>query len=97
MPIADLFEIYRQDSATFLGVLHHAAHHLAKKRGKDFETKQSIDYKYRTLRILNERLASTSGPYDDHTIIAVGLLANAEVRKSKAVEILLTLAAYLGR
>ena len=80
MPIIDLFQLYRQDAVSFLGVLHHAAHHLAKtQQGILGETPQTINFKYRSLKLLNERMAATKGPYDDGTIIAVGLLANAEV------------------
>jgi hypothetical protein len=80
MPIIDLFQLYRQDAVSFLGVLHHAAHHLAKTQGVGGETPQTISFKYRSLKLLNERMAAMEGPYDDGTIIAVGLLANAEVR-----------------
>jgi hypothetical protein len=80
MPIIDLFQLYRQDAVSFLGVLHHAAHHHAKStQGISGETPQTIGFKYRSLKLLNERMATTNGPYDDGTIIAVGLLANAEV------------------
>ena len=80
MPIIDLFQLYRQDAVSFLGVLHHAAHHLAKtQHGILGETSQTISFKYRSLKLLNERMAASKGPYDDGTIIAVGLLANAEV------------------
>ena len=78
MPIMDLFEIYRQDPVPFLGMLHHASHHLAKLKKGETETPQILDYKYRTIRLLNERLAATQGPYDDGTIVGAGLLANAE-------------------
>jgi hypothetical protein len=79
MPIIDLFQLYRQDAVSFLGVLHHAAHHLTKSQGVSVETPQMINFKYRSLKLLNERMSGTKGPYDDGTIIAVGLLANAEV------------------
>ena len=80
MPIIDLFQLYRQDAMSFLGVLHHAAHHHARStQGIRGETVQTIGFKYRSLKLLNERMAATNGPYDDGTIIAVGLLANAEV------------------
>jgi hypothetical protein len=85
MPIIDLFQLYRQDAVSFLGVLHHAAHHLAKTQGVGGETPQTIGFKYRSLKLLNERMAATMGPYDDGTIIAVGLLANAEVCLAVAV------------
>lgn len=78
MPIMDLFEVYRQDPIPFLGMLHHASHHLAKLKNNEFETPQILDYKYRTIRLLNERMAATQGPYDDGVIIGAGLLANAE-------------------
>jgi hypothetical protein len=78
MPIVDLFEIYRQDPVMFLGMLHHASHHLAKLKNNEAENPQIVDYKYRTIRLLNERLAATQGPYDDATIVGAGLLANAE-------------------
>lgn len=67
---------------SFLGVLHHASHHLAKTRGASEETPQIIGFKYRSLKLLNERMAAAKGPYHDGTIIAVGLLANAEVYPS---------------
>ncbi len=79
MPIIDLFQLYRQDAVSFLGMLHHAAHHVAKTQGRLEETPEIISFKWRTLKILNERLAASSGPYDDGTVIAAGLLANAEV------------------
>jgi hypothetical protein len=84
MPIIDLFQLYRQDAVSFLGVLHHAAHHRAKTQGVCGETPQTISFKYRSLKLLNERMAATKGPYDDGTIIAVGLLANAEVGLKRA-------------
>jgi hypothetical protein len=79
MPIIDLFQLYRQDAVSFLGALHHAAHHLAKTQGVGEETPQTISFKYRSLKLLNERMSVVKGPYDDGTIIAVWLLANAEV------------------
>lgn len=79
MPIIDLFQLYRQDAVSFLGVLHHAAHHLAKTQGVGVETPQTINFKYQSLKLLNERMSVAKGPYDDGTIIAVWLLANAEV------------------
>lgn len=79
MPIIDLFQLYRQDAVSFLGVLHHAAHHLSRSQGAGGETPQTISFKYRSLKLLNERMTAMKGPYDDGTIIAVGLLANAEV------------------
>lgn len=78
MPIMDLFEVYRQDPVPFLGMLHHASHHLAKLKNDKTETPQILNYKYRTIRFLNERLTATKGPYDDGTIVGAGLLANAE-------------------
>jgi hypothetical protein len=78
MPIVDLFEIYRQDPLPFLAMLHHASHHLAKLKHNEAETPQILDYKYRTIRMLNERITATQGPYDDGTIVGAGLLANAE-------------------
>ena len=79
MPIIDLFQLYRQDAVSFLGVLHHAAHHLAKTQGVGVETPQAINFKYQLLKLLNERMSVAKGPYDDGTIIAVWLLGNAEV------------------
>ena len=80
MPIMDLFEVYRQDALSFLGMLHHAAHHLANMRGVVCTgPTEAIDFKYRTLKLLNQRLRSSTGPYDDGVIVAVGLLVNAEV------------------
>jgi hypothetical protein len=79
MPIIDLFQLYRQDAVSFLAVLHHASHHLAKTQGVVAETPQMISFRYRSLKLLNERMSATRGPYSDGTIIAVGLLANAEV------------------
>ena len=100
MPIIDLFQLYRQDSVSFLGVLHHAAHHLAKTRGmgRGGETTQTLGFKYKSLKLLNERMAATNGPYDDGTIIAVGLLANAEVccGDAPAADVYLTGTASLG-
>jgi hypothetical protein len=78
MPIMDLFEVYRQDPIPFLGMLHHASHHLAKLKNNESETTQILDYKYRTIRLLNERMAAAQGPYDDGVIVGAGLLANAE-------------------
>lgn len=79
-PIVDIFNLCRQDAASFLVMLHHAAHHLAKTHGHDEDTPQIIEYKYKTLRLLNERIAASSGPFDDGIVASVGLLANAEVR-----------------
>ena len=82
MPIIDLFQLYRQDAASFLGMLHHAAHHMEMIKGQGaVETTQTITFKYETLRILNEKMAAPGGPYEDSTIVAVGLLANAEVSR----------------
>lgn len=74
----DLFQVYRHDPVTFLGMLHHASHHLANLKNGETETPQILEYKYRTIRLLNERLMATQGPYDDGTIVGAGLLANAE-------------------
>jgi hypothetical protein len=79
MPIIDLFEVYRQDPVPFLGMLHHASHHLAKlQHNESGSNTQILDYKYRTIRLLNARMATTAGPYPDSIIVGAGLLANAE-------------------
>lgn|SRR2546423_10625409 len=85
MPIIDLFQLYRQDSVSFLGVLHHAAHHLAKTQGVGGENAQTISFKYRSLKLLNQRMAATQSPCDDGTIISIWLLANAEVCLEQAL------------
>lgn len=87
MPISDLFSLYRQDAASFLGMLHHAAHHLAKAKFNMSETPQVIYYKCETLHMVRQRLSSSNGPYDDGTIITVGLLANAEVFAHAGAEV----------
>jgi hypothetical protein len=62
----------------FLGMLHHAAHHMASMRGQT-ESLQIIEFKQRSLVAVNRRLQTLQGPCDDWTMIGVGLLANAEV------------------
>lgn len=63
----------------FLGMLHHAAHHLAGLRGNVMSL-QTMEFKQRTLVAVNQSLQKLQGqPCDDWTIIGVGLLANAEV------------------
>ena len=59
-------------------MLHHAAHHLAGLRGHP-SSLQTIDFKHRSLVAVNQSLQQKDGPYDDWTIIGIGLLANAEV------------------
>ncbi|EXJ60295.1 hypothetical protein A1O7_04447 [Cladophialophora yegresii CBS 114405] len=74
----DLFNLYRMHEIPFLGMLHHAAHHLASMRGQN-ESLQVIEFKQRSLVAVNRRLQTLREPCDDWTIIGVGLLANAEV------------------
>ncbi|ETI24876.1 hypothetical protein G647_04246 [Cladophialophora carrionii CBS 160.54] len=73
----DLFNLYRMHEIPFLGMLHHAAHHLASMRGQQ-ESLQVIEFKQRSLVAVNRRLQILQEPCDDWTIIGVGLLANAE-------------------
>ncbi|KIW89570.1 uncharacterized protein Z519_09726 [Cladophialophora bantiana CBS 173.52] len=73
----DLFNLYRNNEIPFLGMLHHAAHHLAGMRGNPISL-QTIEFKQRTLAAVNQSLQRLQGPCDDWTIIGVGLLANAE-------------------
>jgi hypothetical protein len=74
----DLFNLYRKHEIPFLGMLHHAAHHLATLRGQK-ESLQTMEFKHRSLEAVNRRLRVLNGPCDDWTLIGVGLLANAEV------------------
>ncbi|KAJ9603501.1 hypothetical protein H2200_011687 [Cladophialophora chaetospira] len=73
----DLFNLYRMHEIPFLGMLHHAAHHLASMRGKH-DSLQIIEFKQRSLAAVNRSLQRLEGPCDDWTLIGVGLLANAE-------------------
>ncbi|KIW27787.1 uncharacterized protein PV07_07495 [Cladophialophora immunda] len=73
----DLFNLYRNHEIPFLGMLHHAAHHLAGMRGI-WMSLQTFEFKQRTLAAVNQSLQRRQGPCDDWTIIGVGLLANAE-------------------
>jgi hypothetical protein len=74
----DLFNLYRKHETPFVGMLHHAALHLATLRGQQ-ESLQSIEFKQRSLVAVNRSLQGLSGPCDDWTLMGVGLLANAEV------------------
>ena len=74
----DLFNLYRMHEIPFLGMLHHAAHHLAGMRGQH-DSLQIIEFKQRSLAAVNRSLRDLEGPCNDWTIIGVGLLANAEV------------------
>lgn len=74
----DLFNLYRKHEIPFVGMLHHAALHLATLRGQQ-ESLQSIQFKQRSLMAVNKSLQGLSGPCDDWTLMGVGLLANAEV------------------
>ncbi|KAJ9497341.1 hypothetical protein H2202_007145 [Exophiala xenobiotica] len=73
----DLFNLYRKHETPFVGMLHHAALHLATLRGQQ-ESLQSIEFKQRSLVAVNRSLQGLSGPCDDWTLMGVGLLANAE-------------------
>ncbi|KAK5456978.1 hypothetical protein LTS15_004758 [Exophiala xenobiotica] len=73
----DLFNLYRKHETPFVGMLHHAALHLATLRGQQ-ESLQSIEFKQRSLVAVNRSLRGLSGPCDDWTLMGVGLLANAE-------------------
>lgn len=78
MPSADLFRTYVKDAAAFRGMLHHSAHHVAKMHGVYEDTQQILEHKVQTIGEINARF-HTSQAHSDGTIIAVGLLANAEV------------------
>ncbi|OAP65580.1 hypothetical protein AYL99_01552 [Fonsecaea erecta] len=73
----DLFNLYRNHEIPFLGMLHHAAHHLAGMRG-DAMSLQIFEFKQRALAAVNQSLQRRQGPCGDWTLIGVGLLANAE-------------------
>ena len=73
----DLFCLYHKDRPSFLGMLHHTAHHLASMR-RFGQTIQTIKLKQQALHAVNLKLSVLEGPYDDGTIVAVGLLANGE-------------------
>ncbi|KIX95287.1 uncharacterized protein Z520_08804 [Fonsecaea multimorphosa CBS 102226] len=73
----DLFNLYRNHEIPFLGMLHHAAHHLAGMRGNVMSL-QTFEFKQRALAAVNQSLQRRQGPCDDWTLIGVGLLANAE-------------------
>ncbi|KAK5045242.1 hypothetical protein LTR84_009348 [Exophiala bonariae] len=73
----DLLKLYRSDEVPFLGMLHHAAHHLARLRGLDM-TVQSIEFKQRSLVAVNKSLRRKNGPCNNSILLGVGLLANAE-------------------
>ena len=76
-PCRNLIYVYREDAATFLGLLHYSAQHMATSKGLS-ETKSTLNYKYKTIHAVNKRIQSRTGPQDDVTILAVTLLANAE-------------------
>lgn len=78
----DLLNLYRRDEIPFLGMLHHAAHHLARLRGLDV-TMQSIEFKQRSLAAVNMSLQRKSGPCSNSVLVGIGLLANAEVGASE--------------
>lgn len=59
-------------------MLHHAAVSLAKMKGSD-GTNQVIRFKDMALDAAKDSITHSQSPYDDGTIIAVGLLANAAV------------------
>ncbi|KAK5205899.1 hypothetical protein LTR72_010105 [Exophiala xenobiotica] len=73
----DLLNLYRKHETPFVGMLHHAALHLATLRGQQ-ESLQSIEFKQRSLVAVNRSFQGLSGPCDDWTLMGVGLLANAE-------------------
>lgn len=74
----DLFNLYRKHKVTFLGMLHHAALHLATLRGQG-KSLQAIELHHRSLAVVNESLRHLGGMCDDWTLLGIGLLANAEV------------------
>ena len=74
----DLFNLYRKHEIPFLGMLHHAALHLATLRGQ--REPRTIELRQRALVAVNEGLRRLDGLCDDWTLLGVGLLANAEVR-----------------
>ena len=76
-PCRNLIYVYREDAATFLGLLHYAAQHMATSKGLR-ETKATLNYKYKTIQAVNKRIQSGIGSHDDVTVLAVTLLANAE-------------------
>ena len=74
----DLFNLYRKHEIPFLGMLHHAAHHLASMKGQQ-ESLQIIEFKQQSLLAVTQGLQSFERACDDWTILGIGLLANAEV------------------
>ena len=82
LAIIALFDVYRQNAATFQAMLHHSAHHIAVAHGRRWD-RHALQYKHETIRSLNQKLAARdpNEPFDDHTVVAAGLLANAEVCK----------------
>ncbi|KAI1608933.1 hypothetical protein EDD37DRAFT_697108 [Exophiala viscosa] len=73
----DLFNLYRKHEIPFLGMLHHAALHLATLRGQR-EPLRTIELRQRALMAVNEGLQRLNGLCDDWTLLGIGLLANAE-------------------
>lgn len=73
----ELYNLYRKDPVSFIAMLHHSAVHLATLR-RYKETLQTIRFKQQALEAINARLKTAQSPYDDGTIVAVGLLANGE-------------------
>ena len=76
-PCRNLIYIYREDSVTFLSLLHYAAQHMATSKGLT-ETKATLSYKYKTIHAVNKRIQSHAGQPDDVTVLAVTMMANAE-------------------
>jgi hypothetical protein len=68
----DLLSLHRKDWLPFLGVSHHAAHHLVSMRSYH-QAMQTIRFKHETLRGENQRLSLSAGPHDNRTIVAAGL------------------------
>ena len=73
----ELYNLYRKDAVSFIAMLHHSAVHLATLRGYK-QTLQTIHFKQQALEAINARLKIAQSPYNDGTIVAVGLLANGE-------------------
>ena len=73
----ELYNLYRKDPVSFIAMLHHSAVHLATLRSNK-QTSQTIRFKQQALEAINGRLKTAQSPYDDGTIVAVGLLANGE-------------------
>ena len=79
LPIHKIFDVYRQDAGSFLVMLQHSAQNLAILNSNQNDPRV-IEYRYRSLQHVRNKLQRSEGRYSDLLIMTVALLANAEVR-----------------